>query len=163
MNQVCWLYITPLVFVTLLIDELYRYRKMLFQNSLYIYFWGLYWGYQYLFGENVLLLIGVGTRHVALEKHTASMKKIASPPRSSSWSSPAWGRRNTRKVRWRAKSFRSLFSFLAFFSLGPLWSASLLWSALILSSAPACETILSYNNTDIKVSLPVVALQQLSK
>ena len=36
---------------------------------------------------------------------------------------PAWARRNTRKVLWRGKSFRSLFSSLAFFSRGPLWSA----------------------------------------
>ena len=34
---------------------------------------------------------------------------------------------------------------------------------IVIITAPACESILSYNNTDIKVSLPVVALQQLSK
>ena len=57
-NQVCWLYITPLVFVTLLIDELYRYRKMLFQNPSYLLL-GLTLGLLVFVEGIILLLIGV--------------------------------------------------------------------------------------------------------
>ena len=59
MNQVCWLYITPLVFVTLLIDELYRYSKMLFQNPSYLLL-GLILGLSVFVEGIILLLIGVG-------------------------------------------------------------------------------------------------------